>query len=138
MPTKDEVAKMDWRDRYEYEAKLEAQKLGKASEQQLLKRVQSGDLDFYFAIWRELGEKGTLENSALVLLEFLQQHPGENYMHHRYHCAAALLKIVYGTNTVGDDELRKQIQWDHAGEEMRQIKLLELREIILSKLGETV
>ena len=137
MSTKDELAKMDWRDRYEYEAKLEAQKLGKASEQQLLKRVQSGDLDFYFAIWRELGEKGSLENSALVLLEFLQQHPGENYMHHRYHCAGALLKIVYGTNTAGDDELRKQIQWDHEGEEIRQLKLLELREIILSKLGDS-
>ena len=62
MPTRDELTKMDWRDRYEYEAKLEAHKLGKASEQQLLKRVQRGDLDFYFAIWRELGEKGTLEN----------------------------------------------------------------------------
>lgn len=136
MPSDEEVAKMHWRDRYEYEAKLEGQRLSKESEQQLLKRVKNGKLDFYFQIWRELGEKGTLENSALVLLEFLQQYPGENNMHNRYHCAAALMKIVYGVDTVGNEEVRAQIQWDSKGEEVRQLKLLELREIILSKIGE--
>jgi hypothetical protein len=133
MPTREELAKMHWRDRYEYEAKREAENLGKQTEQELLKRIQTGNLGSYFQIWYEIGKKGTLKDSAMVLLEFLQQHPGDNSMHHRYHCSAALLRIVYGTNTVGDDELRKQIQWDHAGEEMRQLKLLELREIILSK-----
>ena len=39
-----ELAKMHWRDRYEYEAKREGQNLSKESEQALLKRVQTGNL----------------------------------------------------------------------------------------------
>ena len=138
MPTREELAKMHWRDRWEYEAKREAQNYGKLSERALLERIQKDNLGFHYQIWYEIGKKGTLENSALVLLEFLQQHPGDNNMHHRYHCAGALLKIIYKVDSIPTDETRKKIQWDHEGEEMRQQKLLELQEIILAKLGKSV
>jgi hypothetical protein len=135
---RDELAKMHWRDRWEFEAKRETENYSKQSEQALLERVQRGNLGSYYQIWYQLGRKGTLENSALILVEFLQQHPGDNYMHHRYHCAGALLKIIYKVDSIPTDEARKQIQWDHEGEDVRQRKLLELREIILAKLGESV
>lgn len=127
---------MHWRERWEYEANLEAQNFKKISEQNLLNRVIKGNLGNYYQIWHELGRKGTLEKSALVLLQFLQQHPGDNIVLHRYHCAAALLKIIYKVDSIPTDEMRKQIQWDHEGEEMRQQKLLELRQIITDKLDE--
>lgn len=132
-----DLSNMHWRDRYEYEAQREAESYSRQSEAALLKKVQRGRLGSYYQIWYVLGRKGTLQNAALILLEFLQQHPGEEYMLHRYHCAGALLKIVYKTDISPTDERRKQIQWDHEGEEMRQRRLLELRETILAKLGET-
>lgn len=129
---RDKLSQMDWRDRWEYEARLETEKYQKQSEQQILRQIQEERLGSYYQIWTVIGQKGTLENSALVLLEYLQQHPGEKNMLQRYHCAAALLKILYQEDILPTDDLRKQIQWDHEGEEMRQRKLLELRETILA------
>jgi hypothetical protein len=125
-------AQMHWRDRWEYEARREGEKYSKQSEAKLLSQVQQGNLGSYYQIWYVLGRKGTLQNAALVLLAFLQQHPGDENMLHRYHCSAALLKIIYKSDILPTDELRKQIQWDHEGEEMRQRKLLELRTVILN------
>lgn len=128
----DKLSQMHWRDRWEYEAKLEADKYSKQPEQKLLRQIQKGQLGNYYQIWYEIGKKGTLQNAALILLEFLQQHPGDSNMLQRYHCAGALLKIVYKEDIVPTDDRRKAIQWDHAGEEERQRKLLELRETILA------
>lgn len=128
----DKLSQMHWRDRWEYEAKREAEEYAKQSEQQLLRQIQNGQLGNYYQIWHEIGKKGTLQNAAIVLLEFLQQYPGDNNMHHRYHCAGALLKIINKRSIVPTDDLRKAIQWDHQGEEERQRRLLELRETILS------
>ncbi len=130
----DNLRHMHWRDRWEYEAKREAEKYQKQSEETLLEQIRGGSLGSYYRIWHEISRKGILENSALVLLDFLQQHPGDNFMHHRYHCAGALLKIIIRTDIVPDAEIRKEIQWDHEGEERRQRKLSELREFILAKL----
>ena len=45
-------------------------------EQQLIDRIDKNLLDPYFAIWREIGRKGTVENSAMVLWRYLQRSPG--------------------------------------------------------------
>lgn len=129
-PTQDELNKMDWRDRYEYEAKREYESLSRLTEGELLERITHRRLGGYFAIWRVIGEAGTVENSAGVLWDFLQGSPGKENMLQRYHCAGALFRILDMEDPASESELRRAVQWDHQGEDARQQALLELKEII--------
>jgi hypothetical protein len=129
-----EVATMHWRDRWEYEARREAQSLKRLSERELLERIQSGNLGRYYSIWRAIGSKGTVWDAAMVLWRFLEANPGENMMHDRYHCAAALFKVLGTPDPAVQNELRRRVQWDNQGEEARQRALAELKEIIQQKL----
>lgn len=136
-PSDEDLRKMDWRDRYEYEARLEDESLDRLPEAQLLERIRQRRLGNYFGIWRVIARKGTLQNAALVLWDFLQQSPGEANMLHRYHCAGALFKILGRDDPASQDELRKAVQWDHHGEAARQEALLELKTIIEQKFNPT-
>lgn len=133
---KQELNKLHWRDRYEYESRQEAASLTRSSEEQLVKRIENNQLDSYFAIWRAIGKKGTVEGSAMPLWRFLQRSPGKLRMLHRYHCAAALFQILGMDDPASQNELRKGVQWDSYGEEARQETLLELKDIIEGKLIE--
>ena len=126
---------MDWRERWEYEAQQEAKAYERRSEEDLLKDIQNGRLGHYYQIWYILGKKGSAEKSGMVLWQFLQQHPGESMMLHRYHCAAALFNILGLSKGDENNELRRQVQWDHAGEEARQEALLRLKSTIESIIG---
>ena len=121
---------MDWRERYEIEARKALDALAPLDEAELLRRVRAGNIDQYFAIWREIGRAGTVEQAAPVLWSFLADHPGKHWMLHRYHCAAALFRILELEDPGGGNELRKRVQWDHEGEEARQAALLELQALI--------
>jgi hypothetical protein len=134
--SEEELRKMHWRDRYEYEASRQADALRNSDEQQLIARVEKNLLDPYFAVWRAIGKKGTLERSAMVLWRYLQRSPGKHNMLNRYHCAAALFAILGMPDPASDNSLRKRVQWDHEGEPARQEALLELREIIEARLAE--
>ena len=133
--SKQELNKMHWRDRYEYESRREAESLENYSEEQLVNRIENNRLGSYFSIWRAIGKKGTAEGSAVVLWRFLQRSPGEPLMLHRYHCAAALFQILGMADPASQSELRKGVQWDSHGEEARQKALLGLKDIIETKLS---
>lgn len=125
---------MHWKERYEYEARREAESLAGLNEHELIERISRNNPDRYFAIWRTIGRKGTVQGSALVLWEFLQRNPGKQIMLNRYHCAEALFRILGMPDPASESELRKSVQWDHNGEEARQEALLELKDIIEAKL----
>lgn len=128
--SEEELRKMHWRDRYEYEAKRQANAFENYDEQRLLDRIERNLLDPYFAIWRAIGKKGAIENSAMVLWRYLQRSPGKHNMLNRYHCAAALFEILGMPDPGVENPLRKRVQWDHDGEPARQEALLELRTLI--------
>ena len=134
-PTQDELARMHWRDRWEYEARQERETLQALKEKALLDRVRQGDTGDYYQIWRVIGEKGTPEGSARVLWEYLQSHPGEYANLDRYHCAAVLFQVLGMPDPNSKGDLRPRVQWDHEGEEARQKALLELERIIVEKVG---
>jgi hypothetical protein len=135
--SKEELDKMHWRDRYEYEAQRQGDALRNHDEEQLIARIERGLLDPYFATWRAIGRKGSLENSAMVLWRYLQRSPGKHNMLNRYHCAAALFTILGMPDPASENPLRKRVQWDHEGEPVRQEALLELRAIIEERLAES-
>jgi len=128
--SEEELRKMHWRDRYEYESRRQADALSKYDERQLLDRIERNLLDPYFAIWRAVGKKGTIENSAMVLWRYLQRSPGEQNMLNRYHCTAALFEILGRPDPAVENPLRKRVQWDNDGELARQNALLELKALI--------
>lgn len=126
---------MDWRDRYEVESRRALEALASVGEQALLERIRAGSLDPYFAIWRAIGRKGSVERAAPVLWEFLRDHPGQPQMLHRYHCTAALFRILDLEDPASANPLRRAVQWDAHGEDARQAALLELRAIIDERRG---
>ncbi|HET6443136.1 MAG TPA: hypothetical protein VFI27_01030 [candidate division Zixibacteria bacterium] len=125
-----ELDRMHWKDRYEYEARQAAESMLGFSEAELIERIRGNRLDPYFAIWRAIGRIGTVQGSALVLWAFLQSNPGEQKMLHRYHCADALFKILELPDPASKNELRERVQWAHQGEEKRLEALLELKGLI--------
>ncbi len=135
--SEDELRKMHWRDRYEYEAQRQGEAYASYSEQRLIERIDKDLLDPYFAIWRAIGVKGTVENSAMALWRYLQRSPRDAHMLNRYHCAAALFAILGMPDPASQNSLRKRVQWDHGDEPARQEALLELREIIEVRLGKS-
>jgi hypothetical protein len=134
MPTREELAKMHWRDRWEYEAGREAESLGRLTEGELLSRIEEGKLGHYYSIWRAIGAKGSVERAAMVLWRFLQASPGEERTLHRYHCAAALFQVLGIPDPAVQNELRRRVQWAHEGEEARQRALVEVRGMIEERL----
>ena len=135
--SEEELRKMHWRDRYEYEARRQGDSFKRYDEQRLIERIDKNLLDPYFAIWRAIGARGTVENSAMALWRYLQRSPGKHNMLNRYHCAAALFVILGMPDPASQNSLRKRVQWDHKGEPARQEALLELREIIETRLAES-
>jgi hypothetical protein len=132
--SEEELRKMHWRDRYEYEAQLQTETFDNYDEQKLVARIEKNLLDPYFAIWRAIGRKGTVEGSAMVLWDYLQRSPGKPNTLNRYHCSAALFEILGMPDPAVENPLRKRVQWDHEGEPARQEALLELKGIIEGKL----
>jgi hypothetical protein len=128
--SEEELRKMHWRDRYEYEAQQQGGVFDRYNEQQLIARIEKDLLDPYFSVWKAIAKKGTIENSAMVLWRYLQRSPGKHNMLNRYHCTAALFTILGIPDPASDNPLRKRVQWDHEGEPARQEALLELKALI--------
>ena len=100
----------------------------------IVEDVKNARLGKYYQLWRALCTKGTVEKSSIALWEYLRDNPGDDNMLNRYHCSAALFVILGSPDPACKDELRKTVQWDHDGEEVRQEALVVLKEIIAEKL----
>ncbi len=133
--SEEELSKMHWKERWEYEAGRVNRELSALDEEKLLQRIEGGHEDGFFQIWHVIGEKGTVERSAIVLWQYLKDHPGEGYMLPRYHCTAALFQILGMPDPECKNELRCRVQWDHAGEEERQKALRELQNLIQGRIS---
>ncbi|MDX1613275.1 MAG: hypothetical protein R3300_03135 [Candidatus Promineifilaceae bacterium] len=132
--SEEELRGMHWRERYAYEARRKFEAQRRLSESQLVERIEGDNVDPYFATWRAIARKGTVENAAMALWRYLQRHGGKAKMLHRYHCAAALFQILGQADPASDNPLRRRVQWDHEGEEARQEALLELKALIAARL----
>lgn len=135
-PTPSELNKMHWKDRWEFESSKEYETLLKLDEKELLNRIENGKTGFYFNIWRAIGKNGTLKNSWEVLLNFLKNNPGDINMLNRYHCANALFLLMGTPDPASKSKLRKEVQWDHEGEEKRLEAITKLKKRILKLLEE--
>jgi methylated-DNA-protein-cysteine methyltransferase-like protein len=126
-----EIQELHWKDRWEYEAERTTESLEQLSEQELVDRVKHNQLDSYFSLWYTLARKATTRTTAIALWQFLKDHPGEDSMLDRYHCATALFRILgFTSNNDELPELQRRVQWDHEGEAKRQAALIELKHII--------
>jgi len=121
----------NWQDAWEHEARQTRSAYQNFTEAELIQKVEQNQTDMFYQIWSVLGEKGTRKNAALPMWQYLKDHPGEKYMLDRYHCTAALFKILK-INNKEHEELEKQVKWDHDGEEARQEALKKLKKIIKS------
>ena len=130
----DQEERVNWQDIWEQNARQEQEDLSHLTEQELLTRLDNGQIDQYFQIWDAFAEKGTPQSSAIPLWNFLRDNPGEAPMLHRYHCTAALFKILGTPDAESENPLRKSVQWDHKGEPARQKALEKLKRKIESLL----
>jgi len=128
--TPQELSKMHWKEVWEYEAVRERTFLQSLSEMELLAYVEHDTVGSYYSLWTVLEEKGSVSRTAPVLWEYLRTHPGKVFELERYHCAAALFSILGMPDPECVNELRTRVQWDHEGEEVRQLALLELKLVI--------
>ncbi len=122
---------MHWKDRWEHESGKELDVFLKLSQKELLERIENGKLGFYMNIWRAIARKGSLKNSWEVLWNFLKDHPGETNMINRYHCANALFILMKMPDPASETDLRRGIQWDHEGEDVRLKALDDLKKSVL-------
>lgn len=117
----------NWQDQWEYEASKARDFFEKQTVKELLQNVKEDKVGSFYNIWDVIVKKHSPKNNSLqILWEYLRDHPGEKHTLHRYHCAAALFRILYGNKQHDDQELRTQVQWDHEGEEARQKALKKL------------
>ncbi len=81
---------VSWKEKWEAYAALEREKYRETPVRELLELIRNGSFGRYYTIWYALAEKATAEEAAFPLYEVLMG--GEDYLH-RYHAAAALLKL---------------------------------------------
>lgn len=126
----------NWKDAWEYNARKVLDHSSSLSEDELLSYIKQDKSDMFYQIWSAIGNKGTVEKSAIVLLEYLKRNKGKDYELERYHCTEALFKIIGMPDPNCKNELRCRVQWDHKGEQDRQRAIEELRAIIEKKLND--
>ncbi len=115
---------MHWKDIWEQRAKDTFIDYMSKSEDELLNLIQNTNWDSYYSIWKAIGKKGSKKKAAPILFEVIKSQTGENDDLIRYHCAAALFKILHIEYM---DELRKTVQWNI---ESREKEMIELEQII--------
>ncbi len=113
----------NWQEAWEYYAGRANKTFNQLPESELLELIKQRKFDLYYTIWDAIGNKGTIQNSSLVLYNVLVN---ENKKHDdliRYHCAGALFKILGLEN---EEELRKHCQWDLGDRDESLKKLLKI------------
>ncbi|MDP2749526.1 MAG: hypothetical protein Q8O89_01690, partial [Nanoarchaeota archaeon] len=69
----------NWKDAWEYRAKEVFDYSMTLSEDELLSYIKENRRDLFMQIWRAIGEKGTIGKSAMVLYDYLKDHPGKDH-----------------------------------------------------------
>ncbi len=82
---------MHWKDLWEKYSAEETARMEAMSASRLLDDIRAGHFGNYYSIWRVVGRKATLEEAGWTLYEVLETDIDYLY---RYHCAAALLKLM--------------------------------------------
>jgi hypothetical protein len=124
----------NWQEAWEWHARQTSDAFAELSEDELLQLAQEGRYDGYYTLWDNLAAKASLAKAAPVLLDVLRREAGETMMLVRYHCAAALFRLM-GYPREPAPPLRVRVQWDHAGEPARQEALDELEQRIAEQLA---
>lgn len=81
----------DWRETWEQHADQERGALAEASVSELLARIRAGQFGGYYRIWYALADRAQLNEVGWVLFSVLESEAA--YLD-RYHCAAALLRLL--------------------------------------------
>lgn len=81
----------DWRESWEQHADQERGALGETPVSELVERVWAGQFGGYYSIWYALADRAKLNEVGWVLFSVLESEAG--YLD-RYHCAAALLRLL--------------------------------------------
>lgn len=115
----------NWQEAWEWHARETRDFYATQDADALLAQIRAGHYDEYYTIWYAVAEKSTLAEAAPVLLDVLRREAGQAQMLVRYHCAAALFRLL-GHPTQSSPPLRERVQWDHLGEDARQAAIEEL------------
>jgi hypothetical protein len=115
----------EFQERWEANSKAERARYDAMPVAELLTRVECGDFGDYYNIWRALADRATLREAGWILFSVLESDL--DYLH-RYHCAAALLKLV------GMNPERAVL---YSGREIHDVagNLEHLRHLIATRLG---
>jgi hypothetical protein len=81
----------DWRETWEQHAEQERGALAEAPVSELLARIRAGQFGGYYSIWYALADRAQLNEVGWVLFSVLESEAA--YLD-RYHCAAALLRLL--------------------------------------------
>jgi hypothetical protein len=89
--TKAQRVNADWKEQYEDAADDEEARYRRRPVAELLAEVKAGRVGEYATIWRVIGERGEVARVGWELMDFLRS-PAPYLA--RYHCAAALLRLL--------------------------------------------
>jgi len=81
----------DWRETWEHHADQERAKLDAVPVSELIARVKLGRFGDYYNIWYSIADRARLDEVGWALFSVLESRA--DYLH-RYHCAAALLRLL--------------------------------------------
>lgn len=81
----------NWQEAWEYHARAELDDLGTRPAAELLALVRAGRFGGYYVLWDAIAERASLPEAAAPLLTVLESEA--DYLD-RYHCAAALLRLM--------------------------------------------
>jgi hypothetical protein len=124
----------DWRETWEWYAERTHRAYMTWSEDDLLTAIRRRRYDLYYQLWHAIGEKGTLEKSAPVLIEVLRrERRGTDAMLLRHHCAGALFSLL-GYPDRPMPPLRERVQWDLQGEPARLAAIKELEKLVRERI----
>ncbi|MBN2609657.1 MAG: hypothetical protein JXA64_11125 [Candidatus Fermentibacteraceae bacterium] len=84
-------SEMHWKDLWEKYSAEETARMEAMPAGRLLQDIRAGHFGDYYGIWRVVGSKASLEEAGWTLFEVLETDIDYLY---RYHCAAALLKLM--------------------------------------------
>jgi hypothetical protein len=117
-----------WKEQYEDAASEEKKRLSNMDVEKLLQNVRQGQYGDYHQIWYALAEKATLEQVGWTLYNILSSNI--DYLH-RYHAAAALLKLLEKS---GERTDLQPVQLSGSPIFIRD-NLPKVRDILVQKLG---
>ena len=116
---------MNWKEIQEAGMQEAYDRIAGLSKPELLKKLETSPSYELFVV---IAKQRYFNEALWPLWKLIKNSPGQSNELTRYHAAGALFEIVYDSTWLGTNQpkLRKAIQWDHQGEEVRQEALMDL------------